>query len=741
MVAAAATETHRASAAPLSWLSSSCNAHTPCCRSAVSDGDREQRAPRHTRCSGSSGSDDDREYSSMESAAADDTSHELEYADEDDDEEDDKELDVEDEDLKAACGTQRVDGRSGRRLWDKRLIFPSGVSNWRDTANCAAALNFVCLCNKPCLARVGDVIKLYEHRKSLRVEMGKQKSGGMRDVLRQKLAAHYDSSSNTFQNSFVVGGVSGLCDRAFAVAAGVSEATFVRARADVTLVRPTHAGRLKVHARAVGADRAALDAWVRAQRNSMEGDKITGKKWYTEKTTEKQLWDRYVKSCDRVQQPTKGSSRLLFAIWKQHSEIVEVKPTGHAICDTCSDIHTERLALEGLHDAYSKQRMVELGKEADAHNNFHSKERAHYDDAVHVATHHPEKKTCITIDAPTQHQFDLPSQARWKRDTSKKLDGTHRWQSKVEGVLDAGVGMMVFIARTALGGGGNLTATVLMLSLMHHVKLGRELGDSLHLQLDNTTAENKNNTLLGCVGLLIAWGVFQEATIFFMPVGHTFNELDAAFSPLIQSLMRRVIPTVQGLISFLEEALAGKRVRVVQELHHLWNFDSWAAEHMHPIGGYARTQQSSGMHELHIMRDSAGDVRVHMRQSSQSSTWLPEGDGDLLFKSIPSERNAPPIAHVVKAATVWNKAEVHVNVRRWLPHLGLTPAQLSGAEQAWEQTFKDAVETRMAFLKEAIKRQLVMLVHIDTAGNVADIGTKPLGAAVFHRLREFLVWA
>ncbi|KAL1508637.1 hypothetical protein AB1Y20_004733 [Prymnesium parvum] len=51
------------------------------------------------------------------------------------------------------------------------------------------------------------------------------------------------------------------------------------------------------------------------------------------------------------------------------------------------------------------------------------------------------------------------------------------------------------------------------------------------------------------------------------------------------------------------------------------------------------------------------------------------------------------------------------------------------------------VRTRMAFLKEAIKRQLVMLVHIDTAGNVADIGTKPLGAAVFHRLREFLVWA
>lgn len=53
----------------------------------------------------------------------------------------------------------------------------------------------------------------------------------------------------------------------------------------------------------------------------MEGDKASGEKWYTENTTEKQLWARYVKCCDNAQQPTVGSSRLLFDIWKEHKEI------------------------------------------------------------------------------------------------------------------------------------------------------------------------------------------------------------------------------------------------------------------------------------------------------------------------------------------------------------------------------------------------------------------------------------
>lgn len=247
---------------------------------------------------------------------------------------------------------------------------------------------------------------------------------------------------------------------------------------------------------------------------------------------------------------------------------------------------------------------------------------------------------------------------------------------------------MVYVARAALGGGANLVCTVLVLALAAHAALGRPLGRQLHLQLDNTTAENKNRTLIGLVALLVAWKVFDSATVFFMPVGHTYNELDAAFGPLITTLLACVIPTVSALLKFIERTLAIKRVRVVRNLPHLWDFRQYLEPHMHNISGYANTQQSSGMHEFLFTRDPEGAVRMHCRQSSQASTWLPEGAGELVFKTVPSPSEAPPIAPI-KDDYEWERAEVAVNVRRWLPYLGLSPSEFAAAEAEWEKTFEE----------------------------------------------------
>ena len=49
------------------------------------------------------------------------------------------------------------------------------------------------------------------------------------------------------------------------------------------------------------------------------------------------------------------------------------------------------------------------------------------------------------------------------------------------------------------------------------------------------------------------------------------------------------------------------------------------------------------------------------------------------------------------------------------------------------------IATRIAFLRERIAAKEIMLYHIGTSGQVADIFTKDLTAAVFHELRQFLV--
>lgn len=205
------------------------------------------------------------------------------------------------------------DSVPGRRLWDPRVVYPAGVAKWDNTANCQAALSYKCPCRSECLSKVGDVIQMYEHRRNFRLRLGSRaRSGALRDTLRDLLAEHYDASLGTFSNSFVVCGVGGMCERAYAVAAGVSEATFMRARCDVTKARPKHVGRVQVRAQRVSFVRAELDAWVRAQRNTMEGDKSTGLKWFTEKVTERQLWLRYVRSCDHAQVPCHSLSGDLF---------------------------------------------------------------------------------------------------------------------------------------------------------------------------------------------------------------------------------------------------------------------------------------------------------------------------------------------------------------------------------------------------------------------------------------------
>ena len=49
------------------------------------------------------------------------------------------------------------------------------------------------------------------------------------------------------------------------------------------------------------------------------------------------------------------------------------------------------------------------------------------------------------------------------------------------------------------------------------------------------------------------------------------------------------------------------------------------------------------------------------------------------------------------------------------------------------------IATRIAFLREMVKEGHILLYHISTTGQVADIFTKPLSAATFHSLRELLL--
>ena len=97
------------------------------------------------------------------------------------------------------------------------------------------------------------------------------------------------------------------------------------------------------------------------------------------------------------------------------------------------------------------------------------------------------------MDAPTEKQFDVPVQQRKARDVTKGLDGARKWSSKITGLMIAGLGMLAYVTRDGIGSGGDLSCTILYLGLMRIHASGRQLGRRLHVLLDNTAADNKNN--------------------------------------------------------------------------------------------------------------------------------------------------------------------------------------------------------------------------------------------------------
>ena len=90
-----------------------------------------------------------------------------------------------------------------------------------------------------------------------------------------------------------------------------------------------------------------------------------------------------------------------------------------------------------------------------------------------------------------------------------------------------------FTFLTNIKHGTNITIETLHRVLQYHFELNNRkpfTQRTLFLQLDNTTKQCKSKFVLGFLALLVLWGVFDEATLSFLLVGHTHEDIDQMFS-------------------------------------------------------------------------------------------------------------------------------------------------------------------------------------------------------------------
>ena len=570
-----------------------------------------------------------------------------------------------------------------------------------DIGNLQAAMQWQCPCSKAnpdrttsCLdATRINVVQLYEFRKAFHSRAGRN----LRDTIRDDLERHYDARTESFSKGFRVGPCADCCAPAYGLACGLSFKTFARARADVSMGRPRRAQRrlrkMVEHDEGATQVRGYLNSLKSKLEGSKGGTYVGGAtKFYTAAKTDKRLYEDFMAqmNLDGVQVRC-TTVKAFMEVWKADTHIVEVNPSGHSICDVCAGFQAREAALGSRVDPEAVHLRKELDEDQREHKRVHESSRTFFDNATYDAEHRPDLVTMINIDAPTRRQFDLPRHPK-NRDIPKGLEGLKRWESKVTGMMDAGLGTRIFIAHESVGGGPNLVATVLYLSLLAHAASGRPLGKTLVLQLDNTCGENKCQAILAVVGWLVQVFSFEQAMINCCPVGHTFTILDESFNTLISGMNQSTLATLEDMMDSIQERMRAYQCLEVTELKAVFDFTKWFQPVMHIITGIARRAALgglySGMGQFQFVRDAEGRVRLKMRTGPTATTWIPESEGYLLFHEGQLEsplgfESGPPLAPLKSFAT-WQKETVVSNIRRWLPYLGVDLSNQRAAAAKWE---------------------------------------------------------
>ena len=168
-------------------------------------------------------------------------------------------------------------------------------------------------------------------------------------------------------------------------------------------------------------------------------------------------------------------------------------------------------------------------------------------------------------------------------------------------------------------------------------------------------------------------------------VGHTYSRIDQTFRTLIRHMRSAPIYTVGAMVQSIAKYLTAYKSLGAHELHCVWGWTEFLEQFMHEkFAGFDTSQYGPGMHEFMIRKDVHGVVRLWVRASSQSSDWLPEGEGMPIFKSEPIGH---PELRDAKPDSRWRREMVESTVNGWFQYMAVDGSLLTAIRQDWASRF------------------------------------------------------
>lgn len=287
----------------------------------------------------------------------------------------------------------------------------------------------------------------------------------------------------------------------------------------------------------------------------------------------------YVYDCFQKRFPERKIMGLstFYKIWNKYlADIRKCAWKGdHLKCDTCL-----ALAKEDCNPHLSAAEHEKIRIALQDHRATVLECRQEYWRRREKGKRYPETFLSIIIDGCDQKKTQLPS----FKIRSKEGDRFERYAiaHKLVGAIVHGIPNRVhtyFVpVNSAKCKGSNLTIEVLQRTLWKEQERRRSIGamwpEVLYLQLDNTTAENKNKYVFAYLTSLVQKGVFREIYVNFLPVGHTHEDIDQFFSQFAHRMRTVDCFTYDDAVKILQKCHDPSH-QVLEETEYLFALHDW----------------------------------------------------------------------------------------------------------------------------------------------------------------------
>jgi hypothetical protein len=316
-------------------------------------------------------------------------------------------------------------------------------------------------------------------------------------------------------------------------------------------------------------------------------------------------------------------------VWRHDNPLVKRiklrKWLKFAKCDTCVDLRQQSRDAKSTVER-EKVRLLEQ-----EHWAFVKLERQSYWDRRDLGRNqlHRAQHLSLIIDAADQAAYASPyfyershaSQAAWRLPM-------HLIAAISHGRKTFGYSFLENIKH-----GNNLTIEVLHRVLLDTLQTEGRLPAHLLLQLDNTSKQFKGKYVLGYIGYLVERGVFEDAKVSFLPVGHTHEDIDQIFSRLAVYLRKHDCRNQEELLECLQEAFTPKHGHRVQVGHltTVANISDWIKPYLTSMSaGAGGLEGNDGLMQFRQFRFTMVDGKTCMQCREKCGT----DDGVDKFKGL-----------------------------------------------------------------------------------------------------------